>query len=231
MKTSEIKLVVFDIAGTTVKDEKSVHRILINTVSKFGYNVSIDEVNAVMGYPKPFAIEELLKLKEKNEDKITLEFVNNIHEVFETKMLDFYKNSSDVVAVNNAEETFLLLKKLGIKVALDTGFSKKITDVIVDKLKWKKNGLIDAYISSDEVKDGRPYPYMIQTLMSKLEIESSEEVAKVGDTISDLQEGNNAACKYVIGITTGAFTKTQLQNHPHTHLVDNLLDIINIVTQ
>lgn len=125
MKTSEIKLVVFDIAGTTVKDEKSVHRILINTVSKFGYNVSIDEVNAVMGYPKPFAIEELLKLKEKNEDKITLEFVNNIHEVFETKMLDFYKNSSDVVAVNNAEETFLLLKKLGIKVALDTGFSKK----------------------------------------------------------------------------------------------------------
>lgn len=72
---------------------------------------------------------------------------------------------------------------------------------------------------------------MIQTLMSKLEIESSEEVAKVGDTISDLQEGNNAACKYVIGITTGAFTKTQLQNHPHTHLVDNLLDIINIVTQ
>ena len=69
MKTSEIKLVVFDIAGTTVKDEKSVHRILINTVSKFGYNVSIDEVNAVMGYPKPFAIEELLKLKEKNEDK------------------------------------------------------------------------------------------------------------------------------------------------------------------
>lgn len=231
MTEPRIRLVVFDIAGTTVKDENYVHQTLINSMQKYGYTVSIEEANAVMGYPKPYAIRELLKIKEEDSNKINDGFVTKIHEAFVAEMIAFYKSDPNVVPINNAEETFILLKKLNIKVALDTGFSKEITDVIINRLNWKENGLIDASISSDEVEDGRPYPYMIHTLMSMLNIRNSDAVAKVGDTISDLQEGNNAACKYVIGITTGAFTKQQLKKHPHTHLVDNLLEVINIVTQ
>ena len=231
MEKSAIELVVFDIAGTTVKDENYVHKALINAMSSFGYDVSLEEANAVMGYPKPFAINELLKLKENEKEIIHKNYIDKIHTVFVEEMIDFYKNNNLVKACDNAEETFILLKKLGIKVALDTGFSKNITDIIIERLKWKENGLIDGYISSDEVEEGRPYPYMIHTLMSQFNISSSEAVAKVGDTISDLKEGNNAACKYVIGITTGAFTKEQLQQSPHTHLINNLLEVVSIVAE
>jgi len=41
--------------------------------------------------------------------------------------------------------------------------------------------------------------------MKDLNIIDAHEVAKVGDTASDMQEGTSAGCKYVIGITTGAF--------------------------
>ncbi len=231
MEKSTIKLVVFDIAGTTVKDENYVHQSLINAMASVGYVVSIEEANTVMGYPKPYAINELLKIKEAKSEIINENFIGKIHNVFVKEMIEFYKTSSNVKPTDYAEETFILLKKLGIKVALDTGFSKNITDVIIERLQWKKNGLIDAYISSDEVEDGRPYPFMIHTLMSQLNINSSDSVAKVGDTVSDLQEGNNAACKYVIGITTGAYSKEQLQNTPHTHLIDNLLNVVDIVAQ
>jgi phosphonatase-like hydrolase len=231
MNSTEIKLVVFDIAGTTLKDENYVHQSLIKAMSFFGYSVSVEEANRVMGYPKPYAILELLNEKESNHNEISQNLIDNIHDFFVRDMIDFYTNSNEVKSADYAEETFILLKKLGIKVALDTGFSKDITDVIIDRLQWKKNGFIDAYISSDEVEGGRPYPYMIHTLMSFFDILSSDQVAKVGDTISDLQEGNNAACKYVIGVTTGAYTKAQLEKTPHTHLINNLLDVVNIVTQ
>ena len=41
--------------------------------------------------------------------------------------------------------------------------------------------VVDAHISSYEVRDGRPYPYMIHHLMERLGVESVKRVAKVGD--------------------------------------------------
>jgi phosphoglycolate phosphatase-like HAD superfamily hydrolase len=72
---------------------------------------------------------------------------------------------------------------------------------------------------------------MIFKAMKDLNIISANEVAKVGDTISDLKEGYGAKCKYVIGITTGAYTRAELEKEPHTHLVDDLLQVVDIVTE
>jgi len=231
MQETSIELVVFDIAGTTIKDANNVHLSLIKALNYFNYELSISEANEVMGYPKPYAIEQLLLKKERDISKITPAYIDCIHQFFEADMIDFYSNTSKIEATLYAEETFILLKKMGIKVALNTGFSKKITATIIERLQWLNKGFIDAHRSSDEVEAGRPYPYMIHSIMSQLNINSAESVAKVGDTISDLQEGNNAGCKYVIGITSGAYSRTVLEKHTHTHLVDNLLDIIQIISQ
>ncbi len=60
------------------------------------------------------------------------------------------------------------LKRSGIRVALDTGFNRSITQVILDRLGWSQSRLIDATICSDEVRRGRPHPDMIQALMARL---------------------------------------------------------------
>ena len=58
-----IKLAVFDMAGTTVKDQDNVHQALINAMAHFGFSVSREEANDVMGYPKPVAIRQLLEAR------------------------------------------------------------------------------------------------------------------------------------------------------------------------
>ena len=41
----EIKLIVFDLAGTNVHDDDNVHHALINTMKQIGIILTIDEVN------------------------------------------------------------------------------------------------------------------------------------------------------------------------------------------
>ena len=65
---------------------------------------------------------------------------------------------------------------------------------------------IDDFISSDDVKMGRPAPYMIHRLMERHDIMDVKNVAKVGDTRNDVLEGKNAGCGITIAVQTGAGT-------------------------
>ena len=153
-----VQLVVFDMAGTTVRDNDNVHAALIHAMKKGGYTISREEANDVMGYPKPYAITELLKIKEFDASKINEDWVKDLHQHFLDEMLDFYMNDPSVEPISDAEYVFKYLHDNGVKVALDTGFSRDITDVIINRFGWLKNGLIDASVASDEVPSGRPFP-------------------------------------------------------------------------
>jgi len=55
-----------------------------------------------------------------------------------------------------------------------------------------------------------------------------KNVAKIGDTASDMQEGNAAGCGWVIGITTGAFSAEQLAKEEYTHLITKIPEVLSI---
>jgi phosphonatase-like hydrolase len=222
-----IKLIVFDIAGTTLHDESNVALVLQAAIKSAGVSVTVEEVNEVMGYAKPFAIRYLLEQKqdERAQDPA---FIDNLHTYFVQEMKAHYAESPAIREKTGTTAVLAALKERGIKVALDTGFDREITNVILERLGWLNNGIVDAVVTSDEVAHGRPYPYMIYRIMEQLGIQSIQEVAKVGDTISDLEEGTNAGCRYVIGVTTGAYSKSQLEVGPHTHLVATLDELLTI---
>lgn len=222
-----IALVVFDIAGTTLHDESNVAKVLQQTVLLAGVSVTIDEVNEVMGYAKPYAIRYLLQQKQDSRYSDDA-FISELHARFVEDMKSYYATNPAVREKEGVSAVFAALKAKGIKVALDTGFDRAITNVILERVGWQKNGLIDAVATSDEVPFGRPYPYMIYRIMEELEIRSIQSVAKTGDTISDLEEGTNAGCRYVIGVTTGAYTREELEKGPHTHLVATLDELLSI---
>jgi phosphonatase-like hydrolase len=223
-----IKAVVFDMAGTTVEDKDNVHEAFINAFKKNSYSINREDANSVMGITKPVAIRTLLDKKFNHRDDEAL--VSKIYGDFESEMIDFYRHDPSIRSKQNAEATFKLLKEKGIKVAIDTGFARSIADVIIERLKWNENNLIDISVTSDEVPNGRPHPDMIYKVMKDLNIASASEIAKVGDTVSDLWEGNSAGCKYVIGITTGAYRRDELAKEQHTHLIDDLTEVAGIVT-
>ena len=221
----KIRLVVFDIAGTTVHDDGMVGDCLGRALQTAGVAVDRESVNAVMGEPKPVAIAKLLTRKTGHAVSAGDDLVREIYVRFEALMVAYYGSSADVRPVDGAEEVFRALKGSGIRVALDTGFNRVIVDAILQRLGWRDRGIIDVTVASDEVARGRPYPDLIDRAMRLTGVTRGADVAKVGDTPSDLLEGTAAGCAKVIGITTGSHTRDALAGHPHTDLVDHLREV------
>jgi phosphonatase-like hydrolase len=222
MKPELPALVVFDIAGTTVEDGDGVAACFQNALREVGVMAELPHVNAVMGIPKPEAITQLLTHYARPD---LLPQVPTIHARFVAAMIAFYKQDPKVREVPGASETFRKLSAAGVRVAVNTGFSRDITNTILDRLGWERDGLIHTSITSDEVPNGRPHPDMIRTLAVRCGISDFQQIAKVGDTPSDLGEGMSAGCGWVIGVTQGSHTAEQLTGHPHTHLTASVADL------
>ena len=225
MKKNNIQLVVFDIAGTTVKDNGNVADAFIYALKKFGYSIPRKEVNFMMGYKKPIAISMLLHKFYAGEIDNIKNLVENIHLVFIDTMVDFYENDTALEPMANAEYIFSHLQSHNIKVALNTGFSKKITDTILKRLGWNRTRLIDFVISSDEVKNGRPSPEMIMAIMKATGVDNTAQVVKVGDTEVDIMEGRMAKCGLVIGVSTGAYSRSQLVSYNPDAVIDDISEL------
>jgi phosphonatase-like hydrolase len=221
-----IKLVVFDLAGTTVHDGDSVASCIRGALAGVGVEPEAPAMKAVMGLPKPEAIRRLLAAAEHPVDEGE---VSAIHADFIRRMLLHYSTSPDVREIAGASDAFAVLRRAGVKVALDTGFSRVVTAALMDRLGWRAPEVIDADVSSDEVPRGRPHPDMIRLLMARLGVADAAEVAKVGDTRADLEEGHNAGCGLVIGVTSGAYSREELLRCPQTHVVASVADVPRIV--
>jgi phosphonatase-like hydrolase len=217
-------LAVFDIAGTTVNDQGAVQRALIEVFKgASGLDLPMAEANALMGIPKPIAFEQLCH---RYMGKTDPELTKSLTERFEEQLLAVYSDASQIEPMPFAIERFTELRRNGCKVFLDTGFSRRITDQILQTLHWAT--LIDGSICSDEVKNGRPHPDMIYKAMEESGVKSNFMVAKIGDTISDLVEGHTAGCGWVIGVCTGANQKQELRKFPHTQILDDLSGLSRI---
>ena len=225
----DIELVVFDMAGTTVADCGNVNKAFRDAFFSAGIDVSENEVNKVMGYRKIDAVTIIV-------DQYTSKFNGNsnttiarIHEQFNREMVSFYKNDTSLKPLPFAEEIFQQLQARGIKVALNTGFTREITDAILKRLEWEYNSSIDKVICSDEVPEGRPHAYMIQSIMQQLGLSDVTKVVKVGDTEVDVLEGQNAGCGIVVGVTTGAYSHEQLAKYKPDFIISSLQELPAII--
>jgi len=214
-----IRLAVFDIAGTTLSDNNAVAKAFQQAFRMNGFAVTQEKIKPVMGYKKTVAIRMVL---EKMNEEATEKLVNKIHEDFVNEMIDYYEYDPSVRPMAAAENVFQYCKEKGIRTALNTGFSKEIAQTILHRLQWKEKGLVDDCIASDEVKEGRPHPYMIEQLMYRAGIDDPMEVVKIGDTEADVNEGRNAGCGLVVAVTTGAYTREQLEVYKPDHILDSL---------
>jgi phosphonatase-like hydrolase len=222
-----IELVVFDMAGTTVHDEDSVNRCVREALGAVGLVVSPAEVNQVMGLPKPEAIAILVERSGRLGDMAGR--LEAIHRDFVARSMAYYRDDLSVREIPGASRVFEKLQRARIRVALNTGFNRAITDVVLDRLGWSGSPLIDATICSDEVPRGRPHPDMIRELMRRLGVVDSRGVVKVGDTPADLEEGRNAGCGLIVGVTRGTHQREELERYPHTHLIETISDLPEVL--
>lgn len=216
-----IDMVVFDMAGTTVDEGGTVYRTLQRALRRGGHDFEYDEILQAAGRSKFSAIEQLLGLR---MDAVDRELSQKIHEDFRQLILTTYLEEG-VSEQPGASKVFRLLKDRGVRIVLNTGYDRQTADTILDGLGWKDHGTVDLTVTSDDVARGRPSPDMIIMAMSRLGMEDPGKVAKVGDSKADIEEGLAAGCGLVVGVTTGAHTRPQLQAAGAAAVIDGLEEL------
>jgi phosphonatase-like hydrolase len=220
MKT-DVRLVVFDMAGTTVHDEGLVLECFVAAAESVGLNVTREELNDRMGMSKFKVFDELAK-RQLGKGKAAEDLRDTGYAIF-CRVLESAYEKAGVAPVRGAEKVFELLHTHQIKCALNTGFYRKVTDIIVDKLNWRN--AVDAIICVDDVAVGRPSPYMIFEAMQRTKVRAVDEVVVVGDTPSDMIAGKRSGARAVVGVLSGAHTGSTLRRYPATHILESVRDL------
>ncbi|CAM4235934.1 phosphonatase-like hydrolase [Zobellia roscoffensis] len=222
-----IELVVFDMAGTTVNEDNVVYKTLCKAINQKGHSVTLDFVlEHGAGKEKHQAIKDVLAAK-YNSSKFEIES-QDIFNDFKIQLNEAY-DKLEVKSYNGIEELITVLKKSKIKIALNTGYSSKIANLLLTKMGWQLGMQYDTLITADDVSNGRPQPDMILKAMEELKIKEPLKVLKAGDSAIDVEEGKNAGCGITIGVTTGAQTRKQLEQANPTYVLDSLIELSDIL--
>jgi phosphoglycolate phosphatase-like HAD superfamily hydrolase len=72
---------------------------------------------------------------------------------------------------------------------------------------------------------------MIIGAMDRLGVADAGAVAVVGDTTSDLEAGTNAGARAVIGVLSGAHDRATLEGAPHTDLINDVTELMGVLTR
>lgn len=206
---NKVEGVILDWAGTTVDFGcfAPVH-VFVEIFKDAGIDVTMEEARAPMGMLKIDHIRAMLSMsrisklwEEKYGRAFNEQDVESLYEKFEPALLATLAEYTDPIP--EVIETVQELRNQGLKIGSTTGYTDKMMDVVVQNAKKKGYGP-DFYLTPDATNSvGRPYPYMIYRNMEQLKLSAAWKVVKVGDTISDIEEGINAGV-WSVGVIIGS---------------------------
>ncbi|GAA4450023.1 phosphonatase-like hydrolase [Nibrella saemangeumensis] len=235
-----IQLVVFDMAGTTLTDHHEVERCFAQAATQTGLIVSEERILAMQGLSKRYVFETLWKEHLGEENPALKTRVDRSYQTF-TEILEHHYLTHAITPTEGCLEAFDYLHTKGIAIALTTGFYRKVTNIILDRLGWlaglneqhvgTRDSQIQVSIASDEVERGRPYPNMIQKAMHLTEVTNPKAVVNIGDTPSDLLSGRSASVGLNIGVTNGTHSRAQLEAYPHDILLSSLRELPKLLSE
>jgi phosphonatase-like hydrolase len=209
-----IRLVVLDVGGTIVEDRGDVPKALQQAFANHGLSITPAQIAGLRGASKREVVQHFAGASGRKD------LVAAIYADFSRQVIDSYKA---VPPIARAEEAFKKMRANGLLLATTTGFDREITNSILTRLGWQK--YFAATITSDDVAEGRPAPYLIFHAMESARVNSVREVVAVGDTPLDLAAGSNAGLRGVIGVLSGASSEARLREQPHTHILGSVAEL------
>ena len=221
----ELKLAIFDVAGTVIEDHGEVVLSFVDALAAHGIGVNSEELTEFKGAAKREVIR-FFGWRKRNEplsevavEAVYDDFVHLVNVRYEEQL----------APIAGVEDVFESLRKRGMRLALTTGFGSPTLELIVRRLGWQE--WFDATISSDEVVAGRPAPYLIFHAMERCRCRSVHEVVNVGDTPLDLQSAANAGVALNVGVLSGQYRRERLVCEPQDALLGTVVDLPTLLAQ
>lgn len=235
---SNCDLVIFDMAGTTIHDAGEVRMCFQAAAEETELQVTPEKILSMMGWSKRLVFKTLWTESLGNDHPELESRIESSYWAFR-RILEHHYETTPVRPTDGCLDCFQWLRENGIKIALTTGFYRRVTDIILSRLGWDagldenyigdSDFIIQASVTSDMVENGRPAPNMIQKAMSLLNVTDPQRVVKIGDTPSDLQAGKNAGCWLSLGVTNGSHSRSELEAEPNDGLLGSLVELKDIL--
>jgi phosphonatase-like hydrolase len=218
-QNKRVRLVVLDVGGTIIQDHGEVPEAMHSALARRGVEVSFAEIGEWRGASKRGMVRHFVELRTKPDAKREA-LIEAIYSDFSNQTTAAYAN---VQPIAGAEDAIRQLRADKYLVATTTGFDRPLTDMVFKKLGWHEYFVTT--ITSDDVVDGRPSPFMLFHAMEAAHVDSVDEVVAVGDTPLDLQAAGNAKLRGIIGVYSGAATKERLSAERHTHILASVAEL------
>jgi phosphonatase-like hydrolase len=217
---SAIALVVMDMAGTTIEDHGEVLTAFKSALEKNQIRTSDDFLQKWRGASKKEVLRQCIEEQFGKDASDNPRRIDRAYADFRNFLEGLYAREG-VRPVHGTAETFKWLRAHDIRIALTTGFYRKVAEMILQKAGWD-SGAVDASICSDEVAMGRPAPYLIFRAMEATRITDVHRVVNVGDTTLDLLSAVHAGVRGNVGVLTGTQTILHLGKIQHTHIIPSV---------
>ncbi|QMU75379.1 phosphonatase-like hydrolase [Streptacidiphilus sp. PB12-B1b] len=216
------RLVVLDMAGTTVADDGLVEQAFDAAAAELGVVHGTDEharmvqhVRDTMGESKISVFRALFG------DEAKAQQGNRAFEAAYDRLVD----QGHCAALPGAEKAVRELRGAGLTVVLTTGFSGPTQQRILTALGWES--LADLVLCpADAGGRGRPYPDLaLAALLRTGAADDVRELAVVGDTGYDMLCGARSGAGVVAGVLTGAHDAERLRAGGATHVLASVAEL------
>jgi len=214
-----LQAVILDWAGTTV-DHGSLApiRVLQHVFADRGIEISEEEARRDMGVLKKDHIRSLLR-----DPRVADAWRNRYGQtpdenVVETLFANFVPQQIACLVecssvISGVADMVQRLRARGLKIGSTTGYTRPMLDVLLPHAATQGYAP-DCALCPDDVGAGRPRPWMIYENAVRMKVYPLEAVIKIGDTVSDIEEGLNAGTWTVgvsqtgnmIGLTEGGWS-------------------------
>jgi phosphoglycolate phosphatase len=220
--TPATRLVVLDMAGTTVADDGLVERSFDAAAAELGVAVGTEQHATMVQYVRDTMGESKISVFRAlfgDEDK-----AQQGNRAFEAAYHDLV-DQGHCAPLPGAEDTVRELRKSGLTVVLTTGFSGPTQQRILAALGWQ--GLADLVLCpADAGGRGRPYPDLaLAALLRTGAADDVRELAVVGDTGYDMLCGARSGAGVVAGVLTGAHDEQRLRADGATHVLASVAEL------
>ena len=203
--TGPVRAVILDWAGTAVDYGcMGPAAVFIRVFENAGITVTALEARQFMGLEKKEHIRRMLRLPkvsaqwEQKSGRMPGETdVTALYELTEPMMVAAIGDHAD--PIDGLLPFVDGMRQRDIKIGSCTGYTTPMMEVLVPAAAGKGYSP-DCVVCSSDVPAGRPFPWMCFQNAIQLQIYPLASMIKIGDTLSDIEEGRNAGM-WTVGLT------------------------------
>jgi phosphonoacetaldehyde hydrolase len=207
--SNQFRAVIFDWAGVTVDyGSRAPTEVFIEIFRRRGIDITSAEARGPMGLAKRDHIAEIAALpriaaqwqalhsQAPNDQDVQAMY----EESLPLQKEKLAHGGSEVIP--GVPEAIDRLRQLGVKIGSTTGYTRELMDVVAP-IAARGGYSPDVIVCSNDVRAGRPAPWMNLRAAEMLRIDSMSSVVVVDDTPVGIQAGRNAEAWTVAVSQTG----------------------------